>query len=154
MIERADIEGSKSNVATNAWLPMSSSVQKFFIGQVHPKTQSSQHFDRYRTINRPPPVDHKNTTDTAKQERPTNLVHRSRYSVKPRTKKTKHEPLPAMKPYSWKSWKEKPESSTVDTTDAKPKNIKNALENDVAVAKEANTTHRSKPKLVEDYASS
>ncbi|KAG9060878.1 hypothetical protein KI688_007947 [Linnemannia hyalina] len=51
------------------------------------RQKSSQHFNRYRTIDRPPPVDHKDTMDTIKQERPTTLVHRCRYSVKPRTRK-------------------------------------------------------------------
>ncbi|KAF9544982.1 hypothetical protein EC957_011479 [Mortierella hygrophila] len=75
---------------------------------------------RYQTMDRPPPVDHKDTADIIKQEHPTTL-HRPRYSVKTRTRKIKHEPPPARKHYSWKLWKEKPESLVVDATNAKPK---------------------------------
>ncbi|KAH7048842.1 PIN domain-like protein [Linnemannia elongata] len=81
----------------------------------------SQRFNRYRTIDRPPPVEHKDITDTTKRKHSTAFVHRPRFSVKARTRKIKHEPPPAMKQYSWKSWKKKPESPAVDAIEAKPK---------------------------------
>ncbi|KAG0043697.1 hypothetical protein BGZ90_009008, partial [Linnemannia elongata] len=81
----------------------------------------SQRFNRYRTIDRPPPVEHKDITDTTKRKNSTAFVHRPRFSVKARTRKIKHEPPPAMKQYSWKPWKKKPESPAVDAVEAKPK---------------------------------
>ena len=65
--------------------------------------QPSQNFNRYRTIDRPPPKEDKSST-TAPHARP-------RYSVKTRTKMAVHDPPKSMKRYEWKEWTTRPKSN-------------------------------------------
>ncbi|KAF9997128.1 hypothetical protein BGZ80_006214, partial [Entomortierella chlamydospora] len=76
----------------------------------------SQNFNRYRVIDRPPPKDNKAIADKvvkypkSDMPSPKTPLHRPRYSFKTRTRQLEHEPPISMKQYTWKPWKEKPES--------------------------------------------
>jgi hypothetical protein len=88
--------------------------------------KSSQRFNRYRTIDQPPPKDEDDTTDATKEES-TTPIHRPRYSIKTRTQKIKHEPPPAMKQNSFKPYTKQPESpiDNADNTDINSPNQSN-----------------------------
>ncbi|KAF2238737.1 hypothetical protein EV356DRAFT_479309 [Viridothelium virens] len=50
MIGRADIEGSKSNVAMNAWLPQARSIGHSFLVCIHTENQNQGGFSPFRLL--------------------------------------------------------------------------------------------------------
>ncbi|KAG0017425.1 hypothetical protein BGZ80_008295 [Entomortierella chlamydospora] len=76
----------------------------------------SQKFNRYRTIDRPPP---KKSKDSITEPLP-----RPRYSVKTRKKTVVHEPPKELTRYKWKPWAKQPESPLEKESTPEPKPTK------------------------------
>ncbi|KAF8940036.1 hypothetical protein BGZ58_007966 [Dissophora ornata] len=81
--------------------------------------RSSQKFNRYRTIDHPPP---KKSEDPIAE--PLQPLPRPRYSVKTREKTVVYEPPKGLKRYKWKPWVKPPESPLEKESTLKPKSTK------------------------------